>query len=187
MEKHSYAFAYFADGQFIGWYADSFGSVRKAPKLYTDLERMIPVLTSNLTHKMSKINSTSFDEEKDKVVGLQALSLATFDSEEQLRGRQIELRAVICPVYDGPNPDFNEESYQDAVHVRSEKLKRFLTENGVDPQSGASSERTKLVDLFNHENPNIQCDNWIYADFSKVKEWALNEPTEFVAVLKPEL
>ena len=35
-------------------------------------------------------------------------------------------------------------------------------------------------------SPRPKCDNWIYADYSKVKEWAKNEPTEFIGTITPK-
>lgn len=164
MDK-SYCFAYYGDGKFLGWYADSFGSARaNSPKLYSDLEKMLPTLTTNLTSKLTKINSSSFEEAKQKVTGLiGALGLAIFDSEDLLRGKDVELRAVECPYYDGPNLNYD-EARAAAFEIAQLELPK---------------EQRKRVEEGN--------DWWVYADYNKVRVWATNEPTEFVAVIKPEL
>lgn len=45
--------------------------------------------------------------------------------------------------------------------------------------------RIKAVNKYREEHPAPKCDNWIYADYAKVKEWAKNEPTEFIEIIKP--
>ena len=50
-------FAYFADGKFLGWYADSWGSIRKdSPKIYGYSEDQVETITKNFRHKMSKLS-----------------------------------------------------------------------------------------------------------------------------------
>ena len=148
----SYGFAYYADGKWLGWYGGTFGTVSKTPKLYNDLDRVRPVLEKNLAHKLTKIKESTFEEARQTVKGLAALSLAYYDGEELLRGKEVELRAVECPHYDGPNPDFDRQKWED------------------DYRNGRTAEK-----------PN----NWVYADYAKVTEWAAQEPQEFVATLKP--
>lgn len=183
MKNKSIAFAYYADNKFIGWYADSFGSIRDCPKLYSNLEKMRPIITKNISYKLKKINESSFNEAKEKVTGLgAALGLASFDSEELLRGKNVELRAVECPEYDGPNPNFDRESYQAIVAEQKAKM----IEEGI-YDIPASKERTDRVDEFRTRFPSPKCDNWTYCDYAKVKEWAKTEPSEFIEVIKPEL
>jgi hypothetical protein len=178
MEKRkTICFAYFADDKFIGWYSDTFGSITPmSPKLYPDSQEMIDRIFSNFASKMKKINETSFDEAKEKVKGLQALSLAVFSGEELLKGSNATLRVVECPIYDGPNPDFDKEAYDALLDERKAKMQ----EAGIFDIPAPSSARSKAIDEFNEKNPRPACDNWIYADYSKVKEWASQEPTEFL-------
>lgn len=185
MDKKSFCFAYFADGKFIGWYADTSGSVRKnSPKLYSDLERMRPVIQKNLSHKLKAINTTSFEEAKNsgEYKGLRAFALLKFDSEELLRGKDIELRVVECPEYDGPNPDFDKDAHE---KLMDEWRQRF-EESGVKDIPGPSLHRSVAVDEYMKKDPMPRPNNWKYCDYQKVKAWAENEPTEFVEVIKPE-
>lgn len=98
------AFAYFADNKFIGWYADSFGSVRDTPKIYGNTPHQIEVISKNFKNKISKIQKTSFEVEKEKVYGIASIGLAIFDSEKLLRGKSVELRVVNVPyIHDETN------------------------------------------------------------------------------------
>lgn len=190
LEGKCLAFAYYADGVFIGWYGDTFGSVSKTPKLYVYSEEQLDILRDNLAHKLERMNSTTFEEAKEKVSGLAALSLLTFSNEDQLRGKQVELRLVESPFYDGPNPDFDSDAYSKEVEkhnvlFKQYLFKQYLTENAKDPATllGPTQEKFELLDKFKEENPFPKCDNWLYADYSLLKEWAANEPTEFLGVL----
>ena len=159
--KKSICFAYFADGKFIGWYGGTFGPVSKVPKIYDDSFKQLEIIKGNLTHKLSKINSSTFDNEKLKVKGLAALGLATYSGEELLRGKDVELRLVECPEYDGPNPNFDKVAYDAAIKTHYEK---FDKESAHLPK-GFCVERTEFVIKFNKNNPKPECNNWIYAIF----------------------
>ena len=176
----SICFAYYADGKWIGWYGGTFGGVSKSPKVYSDLEKMRPVIQKNLTTKLQKINETTFEKAKEGVTGLAALGLLVFDSEELLRGKDVELRVVECPEYDGPNPNFDAAAYDAAM---DEDRKRF--ESSEVSKMPIGIERLNAVKKYREEHPAPKCDNWIYADYAKVKEWAKNEPTEFIEIIKP--
>lgn len=176
----SICFAYYADGKWIGWYGGTFGGVSQSPKVYSDLERMRPIIQKNLTNKLRKINEASFAEQKEKVSGLAALSLLVFDSEELLRGKDVELRVVECPEYDGPNPNFDAEAYD--VAMAEDKVRFEASEANKIP---FGVERLNAVKKYREEHPYPECNNWIYADYAKVKEWAKNEPTEFIETIKP--
>ena len=65
--KKSVCFAYYADGKWIGWHGGTFGGVSNSPKVYSSFEGMRETIQKNLTHKINRINSTSFKEEKEKV------------------------------------------------------------------------------------------------------------------------
>lgn len=172
MENNSICFAYYADGKFIGWYGDTSGTVSSTPKLYQNTPKQIDVVQKNVKRKLDVINSTSFNEQKDLVSGLESLSLLRFSSEDLLRGKNIELKIVKCPFYDGPNPDFNEEEYDNKVAAERQRM----VNAGIFDIPAPSIERSRAIDEWYKENPRIKCDNWIYADYNKVREWAKEEP-----------
>ena len=174
-------FAYYADGKFIGWYGGTFGGLSNCPKLYTFTDSQCATIKGNLTHKLNKVNSSSFNEEKEEKKGLAALSLAVFDGEELLRGKEVELRVVECPEYDGENPNFDELAYTKALDARKELMKS----EGIFDIPAPSMDRFNAIKEFDKRHPKPKCDNWIYADYNKVKEWAKNEPTEFLHIIKP--
>jgi len=181
MEK-SICLAYFADNKFLGWYGDSFGSISKIPKLYSDFDKIKDIVSKSLSQKIKKIKESSFDQEKNSVTNIvSALGLAIFSHEEILRGKEVELRVVQCPIYDGPNPDFDEEKYEKELSDYKQKMK----DAGIFDIPAPSLERLNAIRNFEAENPRPICNNWIYADFSQIKEWAANEPTEFVEIIKP--
>lgn len=181
----SVAFAYFSNDKFLGWYSGTFGGCSKtSPKLYNDTESQKQVITTNFQRKLKDINETSFDEEKEKTVGLEAIWLFRFDSEDELRGKDVELRIVETPFYDGPNPDFDKKVWKRYRKLHDKVFKRELKEQNL--PSGPSKERLKFVKEFDERYPflNARANNWIsIKDYSEVKEWASNEPTEFKETL----
>jgi len=178
--KKNICFAYYADGKWIGWYGDSSGQVTSCPKLYTNSEEQLEIIKSNLTNKLHKINTSSFDEENKRVTGLAAFSLLSFSSERLLRGKDIELRIIECPEYDGVNPDFDEEEYKTLLGVQND----LMIKEGIFNIPAPSIERTKALEEFYKREGRVECNNWIYADYNKVREWAKIEPTEFIGVIK---
>jgi hypothetical protein len=199
----SICFAYYADGSFIGWYADSFGSVRPTPKIYSDSIKQIEIISSNFRNKIKRISEESVSdvmdkfraeegsllalEETDEIIrkknalGISTLAkYAIHDSEDLLRGKNIELRIVECPEYDGINPDFDKEAYD---KLAAEYRKR-MEEAGIFDIPAPSIERLDAIKKFESENPRPIRNSWIYADFNKVKAWAANEPTEFIGTIK---
>ena len=177
--KKAICFAYYADGEFIGWYADSFGSCRNYPKLYDNTQEQIQTIYANFMRKMVAINTSTFAVEKEKVTGLAALGLAIYDSEDKLRGKHVELRVVECPEYYGPDPDFDKEAYNKLMYERRNKMKQA----GIFNIPGPSIERRKAVERFNATYPYPEANSWIYADVEKVKAWAVNEPKEYIKIL----
>ena len=180
----SVCFAYFADGKFIGWYGGTFGPVSDSPKVYSSLESMRPTITKNLSNKLKTINETSFDEAKGTVTGIAAFGLLAFSCEDELRGKDVELRVVECPEYDGPNPDFDEEDYKKRSNEHTALVLEHLKSLGI-TGDGPSPERTRAVIEFTKLNPSPKCNNWTYCDYNKVIEWAKNVPTKFIDVIKP--
>jgi len=127
-EQKAIAFAYFSGKYFIGWYADTFGSVRDSPKIYRNSDSQFEVISKNFQRKLERINETSFEEESKKVKGYGRLSLAIFDSENKLRGKEIELRVVEYPFYD-PEKDNSGWLSLDREKVKiwsSQNPKKFL-------------------------------------------------------------
>lgn len=192
MDK-SICFAYFGDGKFLGWYADSFGSIRDSPKVYPNSERQLEIISSNFRNKVNKIKGVQEEDFGSTVVkvmeplnegGAKLLSLGMHSDRKILsQYENIELRVVECPEYDGVNPDFDKAAYEILVNQRFNKLVAFLAENDIAYEDGPSAERTRLVGEFSLQNPHPSCDNWIYADYNKVKEWAANEPKEFLQTI----
>jgi hypothetical protein len=126
---------------------------------------------------MKKIGNSSFAEEKEKVNNLgDTISLLEYDSESLLRGKDVELRIVECPEYDGINPDFDEDKYNRLQAAQREAMKK----EGIFDIPAPSKERSEAVDNFYKKNPPIKANNWIYADYNKVKEWAKDEPKTFI-------
>lgn len=153
-------FAYYADDEFIGWYGGTFGGVSNVPKLYPNIPAQIDIVSKNFKHKIATINKTSFQNEKDKAETLgQTLSLLNFCSENVLRGKNIELRVVVSPFHDCENPLYDREAYR-AFHKKDV--------------------------IVEYKDLPIHLQIWVYADYSKVKEWAANTPTEFIQVIKAE-
>lgn len=148
---------------------------------------MLPIITRNFQNKMKAINETSFKEQKEKVSGLETLTLLRFSNEETFRGKNVELKAVECPIYDGPNPDFDEEIAQVIRDAEKIAMKEFFKKNGYDYDNlQFSQERIDLVDRFHVVYGHYRMKNWIYADYNEAKEWAINEPTEFLETIKSE-
>lgn len=201
-EKRScICFAYFVDNQFVGWYADTFGSVRRnSPKVYPNTEKQIAVITKNFQHKIKTVNektskdvlaevgsnllSAKSERETTNARILATVGLMKHDSEDILAGKQVELRIVECPIYDGPNPDFNKEEYTAKSEEYRVRLVAYLKENGVDWEDGPSQRRFILVNKFQEENKRPECNNWIYANYEEVKEWANNEPAVFIGKIQ---
>lgn len=155
-------FAYFADGEFIGWYGGTFGPVSKSPKVYTYSKEQIEVVSKNFRHKISEINRTTLKEAHKTADSLgETIGLLKFTSEDKLRGKKIELRVVICPYYDGPNPLYNTDAF-----------KKFNAE------AHAKGQKIKDKDM------PFDCQCWIYADYDKIQEWANDEPTEFLQTIE---
>lgn len=203
MREKCICFAYFVEGKFIGWYADTFGSVRPYPKIYGYSPRQVEIVTNNFRHKIEKVNETTQEavaeealanckaaeskQEVNKAAILGLTSIATQDSGSKLRGKEVELRIVECPIYDGPNPNFDEVAYNEAADKHREGLQEFLKGHGVSWDEGPSTLRSSLVTLYEKEHGFPKRDSWTHADSAKVKEWAANEPTEFIEVIKSSL
>jgi hypothetical protein len=185
MEKRkTICFAYFGDDKFLGWYADSFGSIRKdSPKIYGDSKEQIAIITGNFRYKIEKMLKNNDIKLGDNDVASNLLNSSLNKDGSKLSSySNIELRIVECPIYDGPNPDFNKEEYKKLSDEYQEKLEE-LTKHLF---PGPSSERSAFVAGYKINNPSPRCNNWIYADYNEVNKWALEEPTEFIGVIKTE-
>ena len=131
----------------------------------------------------SKVEIRMIDA-KGTVTGIAAFGLLAFSGEDELRGKDVELRVVECPEYDGPNPDFDEEDYKKRSNEHTALVLEHLKSLGV-TGDGPSPERTRAVIEFTKLNPSPKCNNWTYCDYNKVIEWAKNVPTKFIDVIKP--
>jgi hypothetical protein len=189
--RKSICFAYFADGKFIGWYSDTFGSITSnTPKIYPYTEDMLKTIRINFSAKVAKAKGLAADDFQSKAASIIA-------SQNPLGGRlmtehkspldgyaDVELRIVECPEYDGPNPNFDEAKYKADIDEYYKKRDELL-KNLHDLKGGLSnSERLTAQTEYFNTNPSPKCDNWIYCDYAKVKEWASNEPTQFLEIIK---
>lgn len=177
--------AYFVDDLFIGWYGDSFGSVSKYPKIYGNSVSQLSTIKTNFYFKMTRINETSFNKEIAKIPEncenpAEALKLFIFADEKALRGRKVELRVVACPVYDGPNPDFDEIAYNTLRDKRNDDLKAL----GIYDLPAGSMKRMIIITAYEKEHPMPVRNSWIYATAEDVKVFAETEPTEFLKTIK---
>lgn len=181
-------FAYYVDDKWVGWYADSFGSVRDSPKVYSNSKKQIKIIQTNFNNKLKMIFESSFDEAKTKVRGLEVFDLLRYDSEEILRDKKVELRIVKCPYYNGPNPNFSLK-----IHARFRKqhtknyhkwCKKMKLEPGIRPGVRFGIGLIDNFKTYEKVYPLVKMNNWIYADYNKVKEWAKTEPTKFVKIIK---
>ena len=179
-ENTSICFAYFGDGNFLGWYADSFGSIRpSSPKIYRNSDQQKAQIGNSFRKKLARSaaeTSAVFTKvtEANPAFALVANS-GLSDMQILAKYDLVELRVVECPIYDGPNLDFDEAEFE-RLHVeRTAKMKA----DGVFDIPAPSKERNEAIDSY----PRIPCDNWIYADYTLVKAWAEVEPTEFIETL----
>ena len=184
MEKRkSICFAYFGDGKFLGWYADSFGSIRESsPKIYGNSKEQIETITKNFNYKLSKIDGEYTLSKRHPAFGLIDNSLEG-DSKILYPCKRVELKIVECPIYDGPNPDFDKDSYDKL----REKRRMLMEDEGIFNIPAPSIERTLAISEFDERHPMPKKNSWIYADYDKVKEWAKNEPTEFIGEILREV
>mgnify|MGYP000861918923 FL=1 len=154
-------FAYFGDGVFIGWYSDSFGTITSnRPKLYTYSANQIATVKGNFIYGLSQIqkrNTPSENKEADNVVD----AILNVNRKDLSQYKNVELRIVECPYYDGVNPNYNEEKYKEWKEDYKAK------NNGNIRYADCPKE----------------LESWIYADKTKVREWAEKEPTEFIEVV----
>jgi hypothetical protein len=190
MKRNCVCFAYFANGKFIGWYSDTFGTITKnEPKIYGYSEEQLETIKINFSAKVkrSKDGSDDFLSQVARMISPlneKAGSMMTIHSlteKAKLEEYQdVELRVVECPEYSGPNPDFDEKEYKERVAERHTKMKDF----GVFETSG--KERIEIIERFDDIFGKLELNNWVYPDCDKVREWASTEPTEFIDVIKPE-
>lgn len=179
-------FAYFADNKFIGWYSDSFGTITEnSPKIYTNTDSQIDTITANFKYKLSKLKEESNLAKNPILQELSPLDNSLNKDKKFLsQYKEVELRVVDCPFYDGVNPDFDKEAYVKKVNEQTDLLKAFLLENGIEWNDGPSLKRINLVEEFHKTHPRIKSNNWIYADYKEVNEWAKTEPTQFLKIIK---
>ena len=164
MTRECICFAYFVEGVFVGWYGDTFGSVSTVPKIYTNTPEMIRRIQDNFQHKIKLLMR------EGDLKGFRALYS---QGKEKLKGK-IELKAVMCPVYDGPNPDFDKEDYERRLNEQNAHMQSV----GVFDKQGI--DRIDATDQYYISNPKVRPDNWIYADYEQIKQFAQTTPTSFI-------
>lgn len=160
-KRKTVCFAYFGDGKFLGWYADTCGSVRKnSPKLYGYTEDQVETIKNNFRNNLSDLNEKS--DLGNFVHGLSLMDKSLNEDKEELsKYSSVELRVVECPYYDGPNPN-----YDDAKYV-----------------AWVENERSEKGNDFKFADCPTELNHWLYCDYAKVKEWASVEPTEFLETI----
>lgn len=179
--RKAVCFAYFGDRKFLGWYSDSFGSMTSnRPKIYGNTESQFKTISDSFQRRLSELSKKS---QLATTTGIPALGLIDNGVEkikkELSQYLVVELRVVECPFYDGPNPNFDVEAHN---KLREEHKKR-MTEAGVFDIPAPSAARSAAIEKFELTDPYPKADNWIYADYTKVKEWASTIPTIFEGTL----
>jgi hypothetical protein len=186
--SNSIVFAYYSENKFLGWYGGTFGPVATVPKVYNKSERQYNVIAKNFQHKLKSVNETSFDEAKDKTTHiLDSIALLRFDSEDILRNKNVELRVVECPYYDGPN-EFHSNTITDKfrrhyTELYHEWCDELGLEAGIEKGTNLGIGLIENFKQFRKTYPTKTSENWIYVDYKKVTEWSKNEPTEFLETL----
>ena len=134
--RKSVCYAYYGDGKFLGWYADSFGSVRpNSPKVYGDTEKQREVITKNFRNKLSKLNEKSELDLRNPLGSTLLNNGLNKDKDELSKFLNVELRVVECPEYDGPGDKRGEWIYADYAKVKE----------------WASTEPTEFLDVVKNE------------------------------------
>lgn len=181
-KRQTVCFAYFANGHFIGWYSDSFGTITKCnPKIYRYDKEQVETIRSNFRAKLrgaAQVIAESIGKVNPAGGGIMMASFNA-DTEQLSRYRHVELRAVACPHYDGPDPDFDRDTYLkkcDEWHEAFRKTPIFKF-----PQSTL---RMHAMKRYEESHPMPAPSRWIYADRALVNEWASKEPVEFLEVIK---
>lgn len=57
--------------------------------------------------------------------------------------------------------------------------KKKMVEEGIFDIPAPSIERMEAIKKFDEKHGKIKCDNWIYADLTKVKEWASSDNIDY--------
>lgn len=174
-------YAYYGDGKFLGWYADSFGSIRKKnPKLYRDSEEQNAIISLNFKSKIARIKEKSnLANRNASLIGLKVIDNSLNKEASDLsQYKQIELRSVECPIYDGPNPDFDKAAYLEKIDKRRQDL---IALGIMDMPIGTT--RIEAIRAYDEKHEPIATNTWIYADYKQVEEWASKEPTEFIDII----
>jgi hypothetical protein len=151
--RKTVCFAYFGDGNFLGWYSDSFGTLTKhSPKLYGYSQEQVEVVAGNFRYKLQKLKEDWNLRRLNPGLAILDASIAS-DAKTLADFKEVKLCVVECPVFDGPNENFDEECHK---NWRVYDRKPFYEPENRD---------------------------WIYADYQLVKGWAMSAPTEFLEVI----
>lgn len=170
-------FAYYIDGNFIGWYGDSFGRISNIPKVFYDINKTREIILKNFSLRINRIKDVINNNDS-----VSQIMSPTVDEDKILSSGEVELRVVNCPVYEGPNESFDNEKYKQELFEYERKMKETISFS-----EEPSMERLNSIRRFKIENPPPILNNWIFADRNKLEEWAKIEPSEFLEKIKPTL
>lgn len=169
--KKCVCLAYYGDNRFLGWYGDSFGTITKCPKIYSFTLRQLTVIHNNFKYKLSKIyQPANIGTKINPDAGIILDKSLDKDSNILKDFKEISLRIIECPFYDGTNPNFNTAKYNEELSLRKDTISKLGINNLI------GNERIIAIETFNKLYPTIKCDNYIYADYKQVNDWAQNEP-----------
>lgn len=188
--RKTICFAYYGDGKFLGWYADTFGSIRTIPKTYGNSEHQVGVIERNFRNKMRRLtgkgelDSVKVIDSHNGVAG--GMLKSGLDADEKILNEYsiIELRIAKCPIYNGPNPDYS-KTINDAFRENDTKLyhqwcKEMNLEPGIKPGDRIGIATLENYKRFKEVYPDARPKSWIYGDWEKIKEWASNEPEDVI-------
>jgi len=191
MEK-TICFAYYGDGEFIGWRTDTSGGIGKIPKLYSGSFETKENIFESFLKKMKIINEISYEKALDEINKLQAigksneqviiksLRLLAYTGHETLsKYKKVELRLIECPIYDGPNEDFDRDLYENFINAHRKIYDEFLSKKGLKDDVHS---KNRFRETYGRFRPKW----WIYADFNKLEKWASKAPENYLQTVKFE-
>jgi len=150
-------FAYYGDNTFLGWYSDTFGTLDKnVPKIYSNSEKQISIIRSNFNYKMDILKGKIEEHLFKNLIKSSNHILSKYDN--------IELRIVKCPIYDGPNPNFNKEDYIKWLDTKKEEEKynipTWIYANIEEVKEWAKNEPIRFIDVIKYNyNEFVQKEN----------------------------
>ena len=182
MTKKCICFAYYANDVFIGWYADTWGTVSaNSPKIYGYSKEQLDKIRSSVIKKLQLINTSDYEKLKGNATTLaDTLSLAQFSSQEILKNKKIRLKVVECPFYEGHNPNYNQEEFEKLI----EQEYKLMCDEGVFETENNSPERIAAIKAFIKKYGKVKSNHWITPDYNEVRNWASQEPKDFLTIIE---